>query len=83
MGTTENKENYVTDKVITWIEEVNKLSEIACTQPHTAYSAFIHGRRHRFTYTMRTIVDLWPSGLRCRTRDPTVVSSNPALGHQC
>ena len=29
------------------------------------------------------IVDRWPSGLRCRTRDPTVVSSNPALGHQC
>ena len=28
-------------------------------------------------------VDLWPSGLRRRTRDPTVVSSNPALGHQC
>ena len=26
-------------------------------------------------------VDLWPSGLRCRTRDSTVVSSNPALGH--
>ena len=29
------------------------------------------------------VKDLWPSGLRCRTRDPTVVSSNPALGHQC
>ena len=24
-----------------------------------------------------------PSGLRRRTRDPTVVSSNPTLGHQC
>ena len=58
VGTTENKENYVTDKVITWIEEVNKLSEIACTQPHAAYSAFIHGLRHRFTYTMRTIPDI-------------------------
>ena len=34
-------------------------------------------------YQLPWIVDLWPSGLRCRTRDPTVVSSNPALGHQC
>ena len=58
VGTTENKENYVTDKVITWIEEVNKLSEIACTQPHAAYSAFIHDIHHRFTYTMRTIPDI-------------------------
>ena len=57
VGTTENKENYVTDKVNTWIEEV-KLSEIACTQPHAAYSAFIHGLRHRFTYTLRTIPDI-------------------------
>jgi hypothetical protein len=58
VGITENKEKYVNDKVNTWIVEVNKLSVIACTQPRAAYSAFIHGLCHRFTYTMQTIPDI-------------------------
>ena len=32
-----------------------KLSEIAKSEPHAAYSAFIHGEQHRYTYFMRTI----------------------------
>ena len=58
VGTTENKEKYVRDKVKQWIAETNKLSEIACTQPHAAFAAFIHGLRNLFTYTMRTIPNI-------------------------
>ena len=58
VGTQANKENYVKEKVTEWINAVNNLTKFACTEPHAAYSAFIHGLRHRFTYTMRTIPDI-------------------------
>jgi len=55
VGTRDNKEKFVKEKVIEWVRQINKLSEFACTQPHAAFSAFIHGLRHRYTYVMRTI----------------------------
>jgi sRNA-binding carbon storage regulator CsrA len=41
-----------------WIEEIKVLSEIAKTEPHSAYSAFIHGLQHSYTYFTRTIKDI-------------------------
>ena len=35
-------EKYVVDKVKTWTQEVLLLAEIATSQPHAAYSAFVH-----------------------------------------
>ena len=52
------------------------------TIPPIHFSIFVQQNSLLYVYTTK-VVDLWPSGLRCRTRDPTVVSSNPALGHQC
>ena len=37
---------------------MTKLSEIAQSQPHAAYAAYIHGEQHRYTYFMRTICDI-------------------------
>ena len=37
---------------------VDKLSEIAQSQPHATFSAFSHGLRHRYAYIMRTISDI-------------------------
>jgi len=34
---------YVKRKVEYWVNEVEKLSKIAETQPHAAYAAFTHG----------------------------------------
>ena len=34
---------------------MEKLSEIAKTEPQAAYAAYIHGEQHRFSYFMRTI----------------------------
>ena len=54
-GNNAFKAEYMQDKVNTWCNEVRQLSEFAKTQPHAAFSAFIHGEQHRFTYFTRTI----------------------------
>ncbi len=41
-----------------WVNEVDRLSSIAVTQPHAAYAAFTHGLKHKWTYLIRTIPDL-------------------------
>ena len=55
LGSNSFRVQYVSEKVNTWCKEVEKLSEFAKTQPHAAFSAFIHGEQHKFTYFMRTI----------------------------
>ena len=34
------------------------LTEVAKSQPHAAYSAFIQGEQHKFTYFLRTIAGI-------------------------
>ena len=34
---------------------MEKLSGIACTKPHAAYTAFVHGVKHKYSFIMRTI----------------------------
>ena len=58
IGTEANKEAFVHEKVSEWIKQLECLSEFAKTQPHAAFCAFVHGLRHRYTYTMRTIPDI-------------------------
>ena len=41
-------------KVATWIDELERLSSIAITQPHAAFAAFTHGLTSRLTYLART-----------------------------
>ena len=38
-----------------WCREIDRLAEIAITQPQSAYAAYTHGEMHRFTYFLRTI----------------------------
>ena len=54
----EFKIEYVNNKVDQWIEQINNLSSIAKTHPHSAYSAFVHGLQHQYTYIMRTIPNI-------------------------
>ena len=49
---------FVDEAVTKWVNEINKLSEIALTEPHAAYTAFIHGVRHKYTYMMSTIPNI-------------------------
>ena len=41
--------------VDTWCSQLRKLSDIAKHEPQAAYTAFVSGFRHRFTYHTRTI----------------------------
>ena len=55
LGSIEFREEYVSEKVEKWCREIKRLSEFARSQPHAAYSAYIHGEQHRFRFFMRTI----------------------------
>ena len=55
IGTEEFKNAYVAGKIEEWKKLLITLSKIAKTEPHMAYSLFVHGFRHKFTYIMRTI----------------------------
>ena len=49
---------YVQAKVNKWVATIHELTKIAKTQPHAAYSAFIHGLAGKWTYFLRTICDI-------------------------
>ena len=55
IGSENYKEKYVTDMVNEWIEELKILQKIARVEPHLAYSAYIFGFQHKYTYFLRTI----------------------------
>jgi hypothetical protein len=54
IGTRSFVENYVEEKVSTWKEELERLSDIAMSQPQAAYAAFTHGFKRKWTYLART-----------------------------
>ena len=55
IASQEYKDQYCEEKVRVWKEEIERLSEIAKSQPHAAYIAFTKGYKSKFTYFMRTI----------------------------
>ena len=58
IGSIEYRENYVTQKVNTWLDELNMLCDIARIGPQAAYSCFVSGNKHKLTYIMRTIPNI-------------------------
>ena len=58
IGSDEFKKEYVDEKVKEWVVSIEKLARIARTQPQAAYSCFVKGFVHKFTYFMRTIPDI-------------------------
>ena len=50
--------NYAADKVQVFLEEIDKLTIIAATQPHATYSALTHGLSSKWTYLSRTIPNI-------------------------
>ena len=58
LGSREFTEEYVADKVQSWVSEVSALAEIANSHPHAAYSVFTHGLIGRWVYLMRTVRDI-------------------------
>ena len=58
IGTTDYRKKYVEDRVSEWVAEIERLAEIANTQPHAAYTAFTFGMKHRWNFIMRTVPDI-------------------------
>jgi len=60
LGTTAAREEYITRQVDEWRREVIELAEIAKKEPHSAYTAFTFGIKHKWNFLMRTIPNIEP-----------------------
>ena len=58
VGSAAFREEYVRKRVDEWVNEIRCLSKISQTQPHAAYSAFVHGLTGHWSHVMRTIPDI-------------------------
>ena len=58
IGSEEFKDIYINEKINKWVSNIQKLSEIAQSQPHAAYAAYIHGEQHKYNYFTRTIANI-------------------------
>ena len=47
-------EAYAAERIAEWVDQVLRLADIARTQPHAAYSAFVHGLSQRWVYFQRS-----------------------------
>ena len=48
VGSEQYRAEYVKMKIDGWIEEVEKLGEVARVDPHAAYCAYVFGLQHRY-----------------------------------
>ena len=69
IGSEKYREEFIAQKIDTWINELKILSEIALTAPQEAYTCFTAGYKHKFSYYMRTIPNL---GIAMRRIDETI-----------
>ena len=58
LGSRSYLEEYVNDKVVGWVNEVNRLAEFAVSQPQACFAAFTFGLKHHWTYFLRTLPDI-------------------------
>ena len=54
IGSRDYLQDYVNEKVTSWVNEVAQLAEFARAQPQTSYAAYTFGLKHRWTYFLRT-----------------------------
>ena len=55
VGNEHCRNQYVALKVEKWVKDVTELSDIAVEEPQLAYSAFVKGISHRWSFVQRTI----------------------------
>ena len=81
LGSSTFKNEYVDKKVNKWVDEMKALSEVAKIEPHAAYTSFMHGMKHRFTYLMTTVTDIskTPVALENEIRSNFIKSN----GYEC
>ena len=52
LGSRSHLEEYVSEKVVDWVNEVTRLAEFAVSLPQACYAAFTFGLKHRWTYLL-------------------------------
>ena len=55
IGSPQFAEHFLSDKVQFWTGPVNRLSDIAMSQPHAAYAAFTQGLKGKWAFICRTM----------------------------
>ena len=58
LGTKSFVEEFATEKVLAWKTKLERLSLIARSEPHAAFSAFTHGVFGHWMYFLRTVEGL-------------------------
>ena len=59
IGSEIYREEYINEKIDTWIREIKLLSEIAAFAPQEAYTCFTSGYKHKLNFCMRTIPSIF------------------------
>ena len=58
IGSRDYLQDYVNEKVTSWVNEVAQLAEFARAQPQTSDAAYTFSLKHRWTYFLRTLPDI-------------------------
>jgi hypothetical protein len=77
IGAPDFRQLYVRQKISSWVKCVEKLSLIAMTQPHAAFSAFTHCLQCQWTFLSRAMPDV--AHLFKPLEDSIVLTFLPAL----
>ena len=55
VGSVDIRDEFVSGKVQEWCKEIVLLSEVALSQPHAAFAAYVNGQASKWSYISRTI----------------------------
>ena len=58
LGNSSFCDEYIQLKVDDWCREMEKLCGFVKSQPHAAFSAYIHGQQHKFVYFLHTLPNI-------------------------
>ena len=58
LGTNSYVEQFVSSKVRDWVSQMDRLAQIAKTDPQAAYSAYVHGFQGSWIYLSRCVPNI-------------------------
>ena len=58
VGSVDFRDEFVSGKVQEWCKDILLLSEVALSQPHAAFAAYVHGQASKWSYISRTIPEI-------------------------
>ena len=74
LGSKNFRDEYASSKANDWCDELDRLLDIAKSQPQAAYTAFIHEQQVKFNYFMRTMPEMHEHMLKVDEKIENVLS---------